>query len=158
MRAQSLTIFGLFAGAALFLASCAVNKGPDFPLQCQAEVKPQGSYEYAAGVTVPQVRPVGNGTAAGAAALNTCIRSKAAAAGISSAPVPITSATKQRYTLQSSGGRTKRGSFFGLFRPAQSAAGSDYRQSGARGVCRGGLEMLGGSGYYCNGGRYYAGD
>ena len=162
MRIRSLVLFGLAGGAMVLLASCAVQKGLDFPLQCQMEVRPQGSYEYAAGVSVPLVRPLANGSASGAAALNTCIRSKAAAAGITTAPVPMSATTRQRYVLETSGSRLTRKyvygrhsangrGFFGLFGQGQQSSPSDTS------VCRGGLEMRGGAGYYCGNSRTYVG-
>ncbi|MGC1488691.1 MAG: hypothetical protein WA784_12990, partial [Albidovulum sp.] len=114
-------------------------------LQCIAEIQPQGSYEYPAGVAAPVVRPGADGTEAGAAAINTCIRSKAAVAGISTAPE-----TNQHYTVDASGGTKTRHYTYGTA-PAQNPAKK------SRGTCRSGLDMRGGSGYYCNNGRKYVG-
>ena len=56
--------------------------GDQLVAMCQAEVAPAGSYEYDEGEVLPKVRPVADGTEAGADAFNRCIRLKAAEAGM----------------------------------------------------------------------------
>lgn len=50
--------------------------------QCQNEVAPAGTYEYDEGPQIPTMRAVADGTEAGAAAFNACIRQKAAEDGL----------------------------------------------------------------------------
>ncbi|MGB5870209.1 MAG: hypothetical protein WBH04_08405 [Albidovulum sp.] len=144
---QQLRFLGFAVCAGFALSSCAGGSGPDLPLQCIAEVQPQGSYAYPAGVAAPVVRPGADGTEAGAAAINTCIRSKAAVAGISTAPQ-----TNPHHMIVTSGGTKTRHYTTGT-PPARSTA----PQSRNTGNCRSGLDMRGGSGYYCNNGRKYVG-
>ncbi|MGL4280073.1 MAG: hypothetical protein ACRCS0_06885 [Albidovulum sp.] len=85
------------------LAACAGPKA-DLPLICIAEVNPPGSYTYPAGIAAPTVSPDTDGTAAGAAAVNACIRSKAAAGqgGGMMKPIAESSAAPKGVPTQSS--------------------------------------------------------
>ena len=123
----------------------------NYDVQCMGEVKPAGSYTYAAGSAVPTVRPGPGGSVQGAAALNTCIRSKAAAAGKTVSPVPASS--RQVYTISTNGATVTRHYSFGRKRvtAAQGTAPAPY----ADGFCRGGREMTGGSSYSCRSGRWF---
>lgn len=82
-------------GGLLFLASC-VGTGDssnlnEFSTECMFEVNPPGAYVWSDGDT--EVKPGGGATAEGAAAMNDCIRRKAAAAGKEVVEVEQTSAT-----------------------------------------------------------------
>lgn len=83
------------------LAACTSQKRPDVVTSCMFDVAAPGSYTYEAGVSVPVVTPVEDGTPEGAALLNACISGRLAgqapqrmvasdryAAGNASAPRP----------------------------------------------------------------------
>lgn len=70
------------AAGLLFLTGCVSGGGPnisDYSTSCMFEVNPTGSYVWSDGDT--EVTAGAGGTAEGAAAMNACIRQKAAAAG-----------------------------------------------------------------------------
>ena len=132
------------------LVGC-IGAGTGYDEQCMGEVKPAGSYTYAASSAVPTVRPGPGGTVQGAAALNTCIRSKAAAAGKTVSPVPASS--RQIYTLSTQGDTVTRRYSFGRKRVTATTETAPSSYEG--GSCRGGLEMTGGTGYSCRSGGWF---
>lgn len=95
------TVTALAMVSLLALPGCAVRQAvnPDVLVaQCQAEVAPAGTYQYEEGVSLPVMVAVEDGTEAGAAAFNSCIRQKAIALGVLDEPAkgglcPKTAAT-----------------------------------------------------------------
>lgn len=88
MTAQILSL--LAASGALALAGCtSVRPWADFATQCLFENDVPGTYAFDAGMAVPVVTPVEDGTQDGAAILNACIQAKAAEP-TSAPPPPVT--------------------------------------------------------------------
>lgn len=86
----------------------------DHVTRCMAELKPKGRYTYAAGQSVPALKPLEGGTSAEADALNACIRAKAyggQSAGAMQSPVQesagapagAAASEKPRYTKRQRG-------------------------------------------------------
>jgi hypothetical protein len=82
----SFVVAFLSAVAGLLLLAGCVSSGSGnaallnkYSTSCMFEVNPPGSYVFSSGDT--EMKPGGGGTAEGAAALNDCIKRKAAAAG-----------------------------------------------------------------------------
>lgn len=132
------------------LVGC-VGAGLNYDVQCMGEIKPQGSYTYPAASAVPTVRPGPGGTVQGAAALNTCIGSKAAAAGKAVSPVPASS--RQIYTISTNGNTVVRHYSFGRKRVTAASESAPLSYDGSS--CRGGLEMTGGTAYSCRTGGWF---
>lgn len=83
MNILTRTAPALAAVALLSISACQMPvTGDALVAQCQAEVAPAGTYEYVEGAAVPEMVPVEDGTQAGADALNLCIKTKAAQAGL----------------------------------------------------------------------------
>ncbi|MFK7938318.1 MAG: hypothetical protein AB8B82_02995 [Roseovarius sp.] len=83
------TVTALAMISLLALPGCFVRHAakPDtIVAQCQAEVAPAGTYQYEEGPGLPVMVAVQDGTEAGAAAFNTCIRQKGIALGLLANP------------------------------------------------------------------------
>jgi hypothetical protein len=130
----------------LILVGCVGGGGgpniSDYSTACMFEVNPPGSYVWSDGDT--EVKPGGGATAEGAAAMNACIRRKAAEAGD-----PLTGGSStQRMTVEQSAGTVTETYTYGQ-PPAATAPASPG--PAPTGNCRGNV-LSGGTGYYgCKG-------
>ena len=84
MRILSYPMTGLTLLALIGISACSRSfpSGEELVTMCQTQAAPGGTYEYDEGTEIPVMRPVGDGTEAGARAFNACIRAKAADAGM----------------------------------------------------------------------------
>lgn len=86
------TVTALAMISLLALPGCFVRHSakPDtIVAQCQAEVAPAGTYQYEEGPSIPVMVAVEDGTEAGEAAFNRCIRQKAISLGLLANPATV---------------------------------------------------------------------
>jgi hypothetical protein len=146
MKMTVLTSTLVATGGLLFLAGC-VSTGSgasaqlnEYSTSCMFEVNPPGSYVWSDGDS--EVKAGGGGTAEGAAAMNACIRRKAAAAGN---PIPAGLPT-ERTEVVVSGGTVTETYTYGQ-PPAAAVAPSASRKAATERSCRNRNVLSGGTGY-----------
>jgi hypothetical protein len=134
------------AASLAVLVGCVggIDSGPDiseFATACMFEVDPPGAYVWSSGDT--EVKPGGDGTAAGAAAVNACIRTKAAADGVdlTAAAAPRRASTTE---VETAGGMVTETFTYGT----PPAAAQSTAQPAVEGNCRRRSVLSGGSGYF----------
>jgi hypothetical protein len=133
------------AASLAVLVGCVggIDSGPDiseFATACMFEVNPPGAYVWSSGDT--EVKPAGDGTAAGAAAVNACIRMKAAADGVDlTAASPRPASTTE---VQAAGGMVTETFTYGT----PPAAARSAAQPAVEGNCRRRSVLSGGAGYF----------
>jgi hypothetical protein len=138
-RAPLVSIF-LATGSLLVLAACVGGGGGpanDYTTACMFEVNPPGSYVWSDGDS--GVTPGGGGTAEGAAALNDCIRRKAAADGMA-----VTAGATERSEVVRTGNTVTQTYSYGT-PPAAATARAAPAATGQN--CRSRNVMSGGTGY-----------
>lgn len=146
MKMTALTSALAATGSLLFLAGC-VSTGSgasaqlnEYSTSCMFEVNPPGSYVWSDGDS--EVKAGGGGTAEGAAAMNACIRRKAAAAGN-----PISEgAPTQRSEVVVSGGTVTETYTYGQ-PPAAAVTAPASRTAAKARSCRNRNVLSGGAGY-----------
>lgn len=145
MKVSVVAALSALAGL-LVLAGCVgggsgnaslLNK---YSTSCMFEVNPPGSYVYSDSDT--EMKPGGGGTAEGAAALNDCIKRKAAAAG-ETVETAKASQPRQVVEVEQSGTATVETYTYG-----QPPASEPRKPAAREEKCRQRSVFSGGSGYY----------
>jgi hypothetical protein len=146
MRSRVSAALSVLVGL-LFLAGCVGGGSGNAALldkystSCMFEVNPPGSYVFSSGDS--EMKPGQDGTAEGAAALNDCIKRKAAAAGETLASAQA-SQPRQVVEVEQSGTGTVATYTYG--QPPASTPGKPAVDTGKR--CRERSVFTGGAGYY----------
>jgi hypothetical protein len=131
----------------LLLAGCVGGGGgnsailDEFSTACMFETNAKGSYVYGSGDS--EVKPGRDGSVDGAAAINACIRRKAAEAGKTMDPAPAASGTRQTVEVETAGGGMVTETFTYGQPPASTAAAPAATEA-----CRRRDVFTGGAGYF----------
>lgn len=146
MHKSALAVIFSSLGGLLFLASCVGTGGSsianEYSTSCMFEVNPPGSYVFNG--SDDEVKPMADGTAEGAAAMNACIRRKAAEAGKETVVAEKTGATTvtQTYTYGTPPASAASATAPGALAPSAPAPSNDGKSCRRRNV------LSGGSGYF----------